>query len=780
MRVMQAGTTHDPAAILAEVLADPFLAPRVVHVEAIPGREAIPGTASEPLPGHVVDCLAAAGIDRLWAHQSDAIDRVRDGQSVVVATGTASGKSLAYIVPMLEAVLMGGSATAIAVFPTKALARDQLRHIRDLAGEATPAAVVDGDTPREEREWARKHARLVLTNPDMLHQTILPNHNRWAPFLSRVGIVAIDEIHTLRGIFGSHVAHVIARMRRIAAHYGAAPTFVSTTATLANPRDLASRLTGVASRAITADGSPQPERLVALWNPPLVDPDAGVRQSPIGESGRLLARLVESGLQTLVFARSRRGAEMVSLAARDALPPSLRGDVVAYRGGYLPDERRDLEDGLASGRIRGVAATNALELGMDICGLDAVVMCGFPGTVASFRQQLGRAGRGGRSAAAVLIAGQDQLDQWYLAHPGELFGRPAEAAVICPENPSIDEPHLACAAAELPLRSREPALGDDMDVRPAPLLADGTLAMRRRRLHYVGRSPARFVPLRSSSPDTVSILDADCGRLIGTVESASACRLVHPGAVYLHQGESWLVRSLDLDDRVAAAVRFDCDYYTEPRTQSSVEVVAEDERVPLGRSGAFLGLGTVEITSRVTGFRMRLHDADGSGMRTGPMERLDLPPQELVTRAFWYALPEDVLDRAGVEAARVPGTVHACEHTCIGTMPRFAICDRWDLGGLSTPMHHHTGTPAWFVYDAYPGGAGLAEAGFARSLEHTRSAWEVIDACGCSNGCPGCVQSPKCGNWNDPLDKIGAAAVLAVILDQPASRSVESLAAASA
>lgn len=777
---MPAGATRDPAATLAEVIADPFLATRVVHAERMSGRVATVGRLADPLPTRVVAALAGAGIASLWAHQSEAIDRVRGGESVVVATGTASGKSLAYVVPMLESVLLGGSATAVAVFPTKALARDQLRRIRDLAGPATPAAVVDGDTSREEREWARKHARLVLTNPDMLHQTILPNHNRWAPFLARLGIVAIDEIHTLRGIFGSHVAHVVARTRRLAAHYGATPTFVSTTATLANPRDLASRLTGVAARAITTDGSPQPERLVALWNPPLVDPEAGVRQSPIGESGRLLARLVDAGLQTLVFTRSRRAAEMVSLAARDALAPHLRGDVVAYRGGYLPDERRDLEDGLASGRLRGVAATNALELGMDISGLDAVVMCGFPGTVASFRQQLGRAGRTDRSAGAVLIAGQDQLDQWYLAHPHELFGRPAEAAVICPQNPSIDEPHLACAAAELPLRSREPALGDDMDVRPAPLLADGTLAMRRRRLHYVGRAPARFVPLRSSSPDTVSILDADVGRLIGTVESASACRLVHPGAVYLHQGESWLVRALDLDDNVAEAVRFDCDYYTEARTQSSVEVVAEDERVPLGRSGALLCLGTVEVTSQVVGFRMRLHDADASGMRTGPMERLDLPPQDLVTRAFWYALPEDVLDRAGVDAASVPGTVHACEHTCIGIMPRFAICDRWDLGGLSTPMHGHTGTPTWFVYDGYPGGAGLAEAGFARGLDNVCAAWEVIDACGCSTGCPGCVQSPKCGNWNDPLDKDGAAAVLAAILGQPASRSADSLAAASA
>ncbi|MFN8106015.1 MAG: DEAD/DEAH box helicase [Acidimicrobiia bacterium] len=781
---MRTAVALDPAAALAEVLADPFLSQRVVHREHFPARAATPGDIPADLPPTVTAALERRGISGLWSHQSEAVDHVRARRSVVVATGTASGKSLAYQVPILEQLLAGGGATSMAVFPTKALARDQLRRLRELAGASVSAAVVDGDTPHEEREWARKQARVLFTNPDMLHRTILPSHHRWAQFLSRLALVAVDEIHTLRGIFGSHVAHVLARLRRLAAHYGAEPAFVCTTATLANPRDLARRLTGVPVRAVVDDGSPRPERLVALWNPPLVDPDAGVRQSPVGEAGRLLARLVETGLQTLVFARSRRAAEMVAIAARDALTPGRRAalgsEIVAYRGGFLADERREIEDGLAAGRLRGVAATNALELGMDVCGLDVVVMCGFPGTVASFRQQLGRAGRTGRSAGAVLIAGQDQLDQWYLSHPDELFGRPPEAAVICPQNPSIDEPHLACAAAELPLRRREPALGDDLDVRPATLLAEGTLAMRRRRLHYVGRAPARFVALRSSSPDTVRIVDDDRDRVIGTVESANACRLVHPGAVYLHQGESWLVRDLDLDDNIARAVRFDCDYFTEPRTHSSVEVVREDEVAAVGPAGVTLGLGDVEVTSHVVGFRMRVHDADAPGPRRSPMERLDLPPQHLVTRAFWYSVPEECLAAAGIDTARVPGTVHACEHTGIGILPRFAICDRWDLGGLSTPSHHHTGTATWFVYDAYPGGAGLAEAGFACGLEHVRAAWAVIESCGCAAGCPGWVHSPKCGNWNEPLDKAGAAALLAAILGQPASRSVHSLAAASA
>lgn len=779
---MRRPETPDPAAALAEVLADPFAAQRVVHSVRVPERAAVSATTSKEIAPEVARALTRCGIGELWAHQAEAIDHLRDGRSVVVATGTASGKSLVYLVPILEELLAGGTATSMAIFPTKALARDQLRRLRDLAGPAVAASVVDGDTPREEREWARKHARVVFTNPDMLHQTLLPNHHRWAQFLSRLSLVAIDEVHTLRGIFGSHVAHVVARLRRLGAHYGAAPSFVCTTATLGNPRDLARRLTGVAVHAVTADGGPRPERLVALWNPPLVDPGAGLRQSPVGEAGRLLARLVDQGLQSLVFARSRRAAEMIAITAREALGPARSGrDVVAYRGGFLAEERREVEEGLSSGRLRGVAATNALELGMDVCGLDVVVMCGFPGTVASFRQQLGRAGRAGRSAGAVLIAGQDQLDQWYLTHPDELFGRAPEVAVICPENPSIDEPHLACAAAELPLRRHEPALGDDMDVRPAPLLTEGTLAMRRRRLHYVGRAPARFVALRSSSPDTVRILDDDRDRVIGTVESAGASRLVHPGAVYLHQGESWLVRDLDLDDHVARVVRFDCDYHTEPRTQSSIEVAGEDQRVSLGDSEVVVGLGDVEVTSQVVGFRMRVHDpVDAGGPRLSPMERLDLPPQHLVTRALWYSVPEECFERSGVDATRVAGTVHACEHTGIGILPRFAICDRWDLGGLSTPMHHHTGTPTWFIHDGYPGGAGLAEAGFRRCRDHLLAAWQVIDSCGCTTGCPGCVQSPKCGNWNEPLDKGGAAALLAGILGLAVSCPDESLTAASA
>lgn len=752
---------------LERLLADPTLEGRIVHVEHLPARAAETAPTAQPLCAATAAALARGGITELWAHQARAVDLVRSGRSVVVSTGTASGKSLAYLVPTLESVLGDGPpATMLAVYPTKALARDQLRRIRALAGANVAAAVVDGDTPREDREWARKNAHVILTNPDMLHQTILPNHHRWVPFLSRLGLVALDEIHTLRGIFGSHVAHVVRRLRRVGTHYGASPVFVCTTATLGNPRDLARSLTGVPVSVVSDDSSPAPPRNVVLWNPPLVDPDRGIRQSPLGESGRLMARLVEEGLQTLVFTRSRRATEMVARIAREALPRNLARHVMAYRGGFLAEERREIEDAIADGSLRGVAATTALELGMDIGGLDAVVLCGFPGTVASFRQQMGRAGRGDRAAMGVLVAGQDQLDQWYLSNPAQLFGGKVESAVVNPSNRRIDLPHLACAASELPIHRDDRLLGDDLDVRPAPLLADGTLQMRRGRLHYRGRSPARLVPLRSSAGDSLAIVDERSGRTVGTVDSGRACRLVHPGAIYLHQGESWLVHDLDLDDRVATAEPFECDFYTQPRSRTDVEVLTEDDTLELA-DDVTVSIGTVLVTSQVTGFRRRLYD---SPENFGTPEKLDLPAQQLETRAFWYVVAEDVLSAAGVDAGRTPGVVHACEHACIGILPRFAMCDRWDLGGVSTPLHPQTGAPCWFVYDGYPGGAGIAEVAFTRAVELAAATLDVIDACACRDGCPACVQSPKCGNWNEPLDKGGAAALLAHVVGTSARR----------
>ncbi|MCC7076510.1 MAG: DEAD/DEAH box helicase [Acidimicrobiia bacterium] len=766
------------AAALADLLSDPGLESRIVHVEAIPARPARHADPSHPLQPDVAAALAATGICRLYSHQAAALDLVRAGRSVALASGTASGKSLAYVVPALEAVRTGG--TGLLLFPTKALARDQLRRLTALGIDGVEACVVDGDTPTEMRAWARRRANVILTNPDMLHQVLLPDHARWSLFFKHLRVIAVDEAHTLRGIFGSHVSHVMRRLRRVAAHHGSDPTFVCTSATLGDAAEVAhlcDLLTGARPEPILTDGSPRPPSTVLCWNPPFIDVDKGVRQSAVGESGRLLARLVAHGLQTLAFTSSRKAAEILATIARETL-----GDrhprIVAYRGGYLAEERRDIEAGLMDGAVRGVAATNALELGMDVGTLDAAILCGFPGTVASFRQQMGRVGRGTRPGLGVLVAGPDQLDQWYVSHPHELFTRSCETAVINPGNPRVAEPHLACAAFEIPLRYEEPLLTEDMDVAAAPLVAAGFLRMRRNRLHWgwAGRtSPARSVGIRSSETHTVKIVDAESGRSIGTVDGARAALTVHPGAIYVHQGERWRVEDLDLDACVAAVVHTTDGLTTQPRTTTEMEILRIDTSMRLGRGAVRLALGDVETTRWVLGYRTVR--TPGLGDTSPPLPApsdievpfvpLDLPPRTMRTRALWFSVPDITLEAAGLPEDRVSGTVHACEHTGIGIMPRFAICDRWDLGGVSTACHPDTGQATWFVYDGYAGGAGLADAGYACGPDGVRAARDVIASCPCVAGCPSCIQSPKCGNWNEPLDKAGAIALLDAILASP-------------
>lgn len=767
--------------IATELVADPFWGSRIVHVEAIPARDASHAETASPLTPEIRDLLVSCGIVRLWSHQARAIDLAREGCSVALASGTGSGKSLAYVVPALEHVLRGG--TALLLFPTKALARDQLRKITALRAPFVEACVVDGDSPTETRAWARRRANVILTNPDMLHQVLLPDHTRWAAFFKRLALVALDETHVLRGIFGSHVAHVLRRLRRVAAHHGSDPTFVCTSATLGDAEAVASlcdRLTGTHPVPVVDDGSPRPAKTVLCWNPPFVDVERGIRQSPVGETGRLLAHLVSAGLQTLAFTSSRKATEIVAEIARRMLGDA-QVPVVAYRGGFLAEERREIEDGLTSGEIRGIAATNALELGMDVAGLDATVLCGFPGTVSSFRQQIGRAGRGSRSGLAILVAGPDQLDQWYMSHPDELFARPCETVVVNPGNPRVREPHLACAAFEIPLRSVEPHLGGAMDVEAGPLVASGRLRMRRNRLHWSWsgrRSPARSVGIRSSDGGEVEIVEEGSERRIGTVDRGRAAVTVHPGAVYLHQGERWLVSDLDLEAGTAIVARTERTVTTQPRTTTEIEILDVDSVVELGANRepgprATIALGRVQTTRWVLGYRT-LAIAGHEDLRGDPVDPyvadpeapftpLDLPPQVLDTRAFWISVPDRILGSAGVDHLRVPGTVHACEHTVIGILPRFAICDRWDLGGVSMATHPETGLPTWFVYDGYQGGAGLVDAGFRRGEDSLRAARDLIDACPCISGCPSCVQSPKCGNWNDPLDKDGALLLLAEI-----------------
>jgi DEAD/DEAH box helicase domain-containing protein len=740
---------------------------RLVHVERLPAREARFAECAEPVGPAL---LGALGVDALWSHQAAALDLARARRSVAVATGTASGKSLCFRGPIAEALTDPvRPGTALCIFPTKALARDQLRAFADLGVPGLVAGAYDGDCSTEERQWVRKHANVVLTNPEMLHCSLLPNHGRWAPFLLRLRYVVVDELHAFRGVFGTHVAHVLRRLRRLAAFHGATPTFIGASATIGDPGGLASALWGAPVEAITDDGSPRGERLVALWRPAPVDaPEVGDGRerrmvSAHSETAGLLAELVGSGHRAIGFCRSRRGTEVVAADVRRRLPQELATTVRPYRGGYLPAERRDIEEALFGGELRGVVATSALELGVDIGGLDATVLDGFPGTIASFWQQVGRAGRDANQSLAVLVAGDDQLDQWLVRHPRELFTRPPEPAVINPANPFVLGPHLLCAAFERALTHGDerwwPELLDD-GVRE--LVLDGRLTVRRRSnggptAVCAGRGfPAHGVGLRSGSAGEVRIARTD-GSPVGTVENARAPEMVHPGAVYLHQGVSYRVLELDLDAKIAVVEPDGGGEWTMARTDIEVRTGRVDAQRRVGDLD--LRLGWVEVESRVVGYQRR---ATGSGEVLGTA-RLDLPPTRLVTRAFWYAVPEAVLLGAGVDPQCWPGTLHAVEHAAIGILPLFTICDRWDVGGVSTLALGDAG-PSIVVYDGYPGGAGIAELGFGAADRHLAATLEVLSSCGCNDGCPSCVQSPKCGNWNEPLDKHGAADLLRTAL----------------
>lgn len=738
--------------------------PHLVHLAHLPPREARHGALARPLPPAV-----AARFDQpLWSHQAEAIDLARAGRSVVVATGTASGKSRCYQVPIAEAAIAPvRPGTALALFPTKALAQDQLRALTALELPGVVAGAYDGDASPEERTWIRKQASVVLTNPEMLHAGLLPHHERWATFLGRLRFVVVDELHAFRGVFGSHVAQLLRRLRRLAAHHGAHPVFICCSATIGSPQHLASALTGVDVTAVVDDGSPRGPRTVALWQPPLLDAATGARGSAHRETAAVAAGLIQSGHTTLGFTRSRRGAELVAADVRRRLPRSLARRVRAYRGGYLPEERRAIEDELFSGRLAGVVATSALELGIDVGGLDAVVIDGFPGTIASFWQQAGRAGRAGGDAAAVLVAGDDQLDRWLVRHPEQLLARPPEPAVVNPANPNVVDPHLRCAAHELPLTHA------DARWWPQGVLDDGV----RRLVHadellvrHRGRReepmavwdgvgwPAHGVGLRNAAGAPVRIVEAGTERRVGDVDRARAPEQVHLGASYLHQGEHWRVVSLDLDAGVATVEPDDGATYTVARRDTTTRLVEVDASRQVGT--ARLSLGTIEVVGRVVGYQ-RKEALTGTLLASEP---LDLPPATLTTRAIWYVVEPSVLEVAALGAPRVPGALHAIEHAAIGILPLFAICDRWDVGGVSIVRHPDTGLPTIVIYDAVPGGAGVAELAFEAADQHLRAALESIAACPCQDGCPSCVQSPKCGNANEHLDKGAAADLLRAVL----------------
>ncbi|MEA5359262.1 DEAD/DEAH box helicase [Amycolatopsis sp., V23-08] len=922
----------------------------ITHVADLPGRAArcVPWPSwADPA---VVNALSDCGVPAPWEHQAEAASHAYEGRHVVVSTGTASGKSLAYQLPVLSRLAAGEKSTALYLSPTKALGADQLRSVSSLDVPGVRAASFDGDTPMVERDWVRAHANWVFTNPDMLHRGILSAHGRWAPFFRRLGCVVVDECHSYRGVFGSHVALLLRRLRRVAEHYGASPVFVLASATTASPASFASRLTGVPCVAVTDDASPRGARTVALWEPPLLEELTGengapVRRSAGAEASRILADLVVEGARSLAFIRSRRGAELAALGARRILSevdPRLSVAVAAYRSGYLPEERRALEAALLSGRLLGVATTNALELGVDIAGLDAVVLAGYPGTLASFWQQAGRAGRSGDSALVVFVARDDPLDTYLVHHPAALLDRPVETAVLDPANPYVLVPQLACAVAELPLTVPELEMfGGNAALDVLAELADQKL-LRRRSSGWYWTShdrPHADVGIRGTGGDQIAVVESDSGRMLGTVDPGSACFAVHPGAVYLHQGSSYVVDELDLETGLAMVHAENPDWTTTPREIVDISVLSTLEKQDFG--GVTVCLGEVAVTSQVVGYLRRR--PSGEVLDSTP---LDLPEQSLHTRAVWYTISSELLGTAAVRAgssgfvrsagarvssssadlelagssdsaalagssgiasaavpaglsdtasfadpkaagpvapdraapsgspsptsagpsdftgpgpassgrsasladsaapgrsaepagssrsassadpagpgdsassvdsgsadgeagtgghrvgtesagpvgtgketlangrgpvheggrtpggaglipARVPGALHAAEHAAIGLLPLFATCDRWDIGGVSTAWHEDTGEATVFVHDGHPGGAGFAERGYAAIVPWLVATREAIVSCECPTGCPSCVQSPKCGNGNEPLDKAGAVAVLGTVL----------------
>jgi DEAD/DEAH box helicase domain-containing protein len=739
---------------------------RITHLEHLAAR---PGrAASWPtwVAGEVRDALRHGGIGAPWTHQAAAAELAWSGQSVVVATGTASGKSLCYLLPALTAALEGTGST-VYLAPTKALAADQLRAISGLDLSGVRAATYDGDTPMEERDWARRHADVLLTNPDMLHHGLLPAHSRWAATLRKLRFVVVDECHHYRGVFGSHVAQVLRRLRRIARHYGTEPVFVLASATVSDPGVTALRLAGVSAAEITDDGSPRGAVDVALWEPPLSElrgeNGAPVRRPATAEAASLLADLVVEGVRTVAFVRSRRGAEAVSLGARRALEeaaPELVERVAAYRAGYLAEDRRALERALHDGDLLGLASTNALELGVDVSGLDAVLIAGWPGTHASLWQQAGRAGRAGGDALAVLIGRDDPLDTYLIHHPNAIFGRPVEAAVLDPDNPHVLRPHLAAAAAELPLTEGDlAAFGPSATAVLDGLVADGLLRRRPAGWFWTARERATdLADLRGTGGAPVRVCEAATGRLIGTVDAGASHATVHPGAVYLHQGATYVVRELDLEESVALVEPDDPDWTTWARDVTDIRIVNALRSQSF--DGVELHFGTVDVTSQIVSFlRRRI----GSGEVLGE-EPLDLPPRQLRTQSTWWVVDAALLDAAGVEPHELPGAAHAAEHASIGLLPLVATCDRWDIGGMSTALHPDTAAPTVFVYDGHAGGAGFAERAYERAEQWLTATRDAINSCECASGCPSCVQSPKCGNGNDPLDKAAAVRLLSAVV----------------
>jgi DEAD/DEAH box helicase domain-containing protein len=732
-------------------LGDLLQGDELAHLTTTPARAA----RTEPLPPDlhpkVREALERQGIGELYVHQAEAWEAARRGENLIVTTGTASGKTLAFNLPVLDALAREPKNRALYLYPTKALAQDQARALGALAVPRVRAAIYDGDTPTERRWQIRKWANLVLTNPDMLHIGVLPRHDLWGDVLHNLRYIVVDEAHVYRGVFGSHVGNVLRRLRRMARVYGSEPQFLLASATIANPGELAHALLGVEATTIGDDAAPRAERTIALWNPELLDAELGIRASSLGDASRIMAELVQRDLRTICFAKSRKQAELIHRMTADRVSPATAKRLAPYRAGYTPQQRREIERRLVEGELLGVAATDALELGIDIGLLDCAISVGFPGTIASLRQQWGRAGRRGHGLA-VLVASEDALDQYFMREPEKLLERRVEAAILDHANPRVLDGHVASAAFEAPVDDADRATLGDEALERAPHVPE--LQHTKHGWVWAGKDyPAARTPLRSASADAFTVIDGATGSVLGIVERERAYSTVHEGAVYLHMGEQWLVRELDLVARHAVVEPHVGDWYTQVKKETSTDI--EEPLRTERRLGLELTFGRVSVTERVVAYQ-RKSIRDQSTIAT---VELDLPSSVFETEAVWYIPTPRQLD--GLEQMpTLISTLHAAEHSMIALLPLWAMCDRWDIGGLSTNIHQDTGQPTIFIYDGHPGGVGIAERGFEQFEGWVADTVRLLEGCPCEHGCPSCVQSPKCGNLNEHLDKHGALTLL--------------------
>ena len=756
----------DVTAFLHDVRARHWYEGQAIHREDVPVRSARYSELASPLARPLEEALEAAGIVNLYSHQAEAVDAIRGGKNVIVATPAASGKSLCYHLPVLDTLLSDRSATALFLFPTKALAQDQSGALDRLIPEGSRLrhAIFDGDTPTDDRAGIRRSAKIVLTNPDMLHAGMLPNHGQWHRLLQGLRYVVVDEAHMYRGLFGSHVANVLRRLRRLCKRLGAEPQFILSSATISNPREHAEGLTGVPFRVVDDDGAPFGGKDFVFWNPPMIDIAEGSRQSTNHETSLLLEQLMMRKIRTLAFVRSRRMAELLYVATRNKLresSPMEAGRLSPYRASYLPEDRRQIERDLFTGKLLGLTTTNAMELGIDVGDLDATLISGYPGSISSVWQQAGRSGRRGTRSLTVLVAFDNPLDQYFMRHPDTFFGKAHESARISPTNPYVLKPHLLCAAYEAPLTAADSELFDiELPEVAGELEEDGFLHTRHGRWHLDPETtyPAQQVSLRSTSYDHYTLAENESGVVLETVDEGSAFSQLFPGAIYLHKGDPYLITELDVEAQIAFGSRTDVPYYTEVRELTVTRVLNTYKIRHVGNTTVYLG--DVSVTTTVVGFQRR---ANLTREELGE-EHVDLPPQRIDTVSLWFDVPPDTLAYIADEKMDLAGGLHAVEHATIGILPLFALCDRNDIGGISTPLHPDTGRPQVFIHDGHPGGVGISEHGYEVIEDLWQATLDVVSACPCKSGCPSCIHSPKCGNNNHPLDKRVAVLILRSLL----------------